>query len=158
VTTVPLAAKSAALYRERARAAGWEPQPDNVLYRLSFHVADSDARARADLEESRRQPQRLSPVKANLALEAAVATTGYYGSNVADQRDRMLESHGLDERIAAGQIVIGGADSVLSQIRHIADRLGPGILDLVPAFQTGEPTLRSIRLFGDKVLPRIRDW
>ena len=99
----------------------------------------------------------MSPVKANLALEAAVATTGYYGSNVGEQRDRVLESHRLDDQIEAGQIVIGGADGVLSQIRQIADRLGPGILDLVPAFQSGEPTLRSIRLFGDKVLPRIRD-
>jgi alkanesulfonate monooxygenase SsuD/methylene tetrahydromethanopterin reductase-like flavin-dependent oxidoreductase (luciferase family) len=157
VTTVALAAKSVALYRERARVAGWTPQPDNVLYRLSFHVAESDAQARADLDDSRRLPQRLSPIKANPGLEAAVATTGYYGSNVADQRDRVLESHGLEERIAAGQIIIGSAESVLLQIRHIADQLEPGILDLVPAFQTGEPTLRSIRLFGEKVLPRIRD-
>ena len=157
VTTVPLAAKSVALYREQARAAGWSPEPDNVLYRLSFHVAETDAQARADLEDSRREPQRLSPVKANLALEAAVSTTGYYGSNVVEQRDRVIESLGIDDRIALGQIVIGGADGVVSQIRLIADRLGPGILDLVPAFQSGEATLRSIRLFGAKVLPRIRD-
>jgi alkanesulfonate monooxygenase SsuD/methylene tetrahydromethanopterin reductase-like flavin-dependent oxidoreductase (luciferase family) len=157
VTTIPRAVEAAALYREQARTAGWQPQPDDVLYRLSFHVAESDAQARADLDDSRRQPQRLSPVKANLALEAAVATTGYYGSDVADQRNRVRESHGLDERIASGQIIIGCADSVLSQIHHIADRLGPGVLDLVPAFQTGEPTLRSIRLFGEQVLPRMRD-
>lgn len=157
VTTVPRAAKSVALYRERAHAAGWAPQPENILYRLAFHVAASDAQARADLEDSRRLSQRLSPIKANPGLEAAVATTGYYGSNIADQRERVLESHSVDERIAAGQIIIGSADSVLSQIRHIADRLGPGVLDLVPAFQTGNPTLSSIRLFGDRVLPRIRD-
>jgi len=39
----------------------------------------------------------------------------------------------------------------------IGDRLGPGVLDFVPAFQSGEPTLRPIRLFGEKVLRRMRD-
>ena len=157
VTTVPLAAKSIALYREAARAAGWTPQPENILYRLSFHVAESDAQARADLEDSRRVPQRLSPVKANLALEAAVAATGYYGADLSKQRARVLQGEGVEDRIAAGQIVIGGPDTVRAQIRAIADQLGAGVLDLVPAFQTGAPTLRSIRLFGEKVLPRLRD-
>jgi alkanesulfonate monooxygenase SsuD/methylene tetrahydromethanopterin reductase-like flavin-dependent oxidoreductase (luciferase family) len=157
VTTVPLAAKSVALYRDAAREAGWTPQPDNILYRLSFHVAESDAQARADLEESERLPQRLSPVRANPALEAAVALTGYYGADLSKQRARVLLSHSVEERIAAGQIIIGSADTVRSQIRDIADRLGPGMLDLVPAFQSGEPTLRSIRLFGERVLPHIRD-
>ena len=157
VTTVPQAAVSIACYREAARAAGWTPQPDNILYRLSFHVAESDGRARADLEESRRLPQRLSPVKANLELEAAVASTGYYGTDVSKQRARVLQSQGVDDQIAAGQIVIGSADTVQSQIAQIAERLGAGVLDLVPAFQSGETTLRSIRLFGEEVLPRIRD-
>jgi len=156
VTTVPQAAKSVALYREAAREAGWTPQPDNILYRLSFHVADSDGQARADLDDSARLPQRMSPVQANPALEAAVAATGYYGSDLTKQRARVLLSHGVDERIAAGQILIGSAETVQSQIRDIADKLGAGVLDLVPAFQSGEPTFRSIRLFGEKVRPHLR--
>jgi alkanesulfonate monooxygenase SsuD/methylene tetrahydromethanopterin reductase-like flavin-dependent oxidoreductase (luciferase family) len=156
VTTVPQAAKSVALYREAAQAAGWTPQPENILYRLSFHVAESDAQAQVDLEESRRLPQRLSPVKANPELEAAVATTGYYGSDLSKQRSRVLQSQGLEAQIAAGQVVFGSPESVQSQIRDIAGQLGAGVLDLVPAFQSGEPSLRSIRMFGEKVLPRIR--
>jgi alkanesulfonate monooxygenase SsuD/methylene tetrahydromethanopterin reductase-like flavin-dependent oxidoreductase (luciferase family) len=157
VTTVPQAAKSVAIYREAARESGWTPQPENILYRLSFHVADSDAQARADLEGSQALPQRLSPVRANPALEAAVAATGYYGIDLSKQRSRVLLSQGVEERIAYGQIVIGSPETVRSQIRDIGDRLGAGVLDLVPAFQSGEPTMRSIRLFGETVLPRIRD-
>ena len=157
VTTVPLAAKSVAIYREAACEAGWAPQPDNILYRLSFHVAESDAQARADLDDSERLPQRMSPVRANPDLEAAVAATGYYGGDLTKQRARVLLSHGVEERIEAGQILIGSPETVRSQIRDIADRLGAGVLDLVPAFQSGEPTFRSIRLFGEKVLPRLRD-
>jgi hypothetical protein len=33
----------------------------------------------------------------------------------------------------------------------------PGVLDAVSAFQLGERTDRSIALFGEKVLPRIRE-
>jgi alkanesulfonate monooxygenase SsuD/methylene tetrahydromethanopterin reductase-like flavin-dependent oxidoreductase (luciferase family) len=157
VTTVPQAAKSVAIYREAARDAGWTPQAENMLYRLSFHVADSDAQARADLDDSAQQPQRMSPVRANPALEAAVAATGYYGADLSKQRARVLLSQGIEERIAAGQIIIGSAETVRSQIRDIADKLGVGALDLVPAFQSGEPTFRSIRLFGEKVLPHLRD-
>ena len=36
-------------------------------------------------------------------------------------------------------------------------RCGPGVLDAVSAFQLGERTDRSIALFGEKVLPRIRE-
>jgi alkanesulfonate monooxygenase SsuD/methylene tetrahydromethanopterin reductase-like flavin-dependent oxidoreductase (luciferase family) len=157
VTTVPQAAKSVALYREAARDAGWTPQPDNILYRLSFHVAESDAQARADLEDSAQLPQRMSPVRANPTFEAAVAATGYYGTDYSKQRARVLLGGELDDRIAAGQILIGSAETVRSQIRDIADKLGAGVLDLVPAFQSGEPTFRSIRLFGEKVRPHLHD-
>jgi alkanesulfonate monooxygenase SsuD/methylene tetrahydromethanopterin reductase-like flavin-dependent oxidoreductase (luciferase family) len=155
VTTVPLAAKSVALYREEAHRADWEPGADDVLFRVSFHVADSDAQALEDYEESRRRPQRGSPVSANPALEAAVAELGYYGGDVR-QRERVREEHGLKDRIALGRIIIGSPDTVVSQIAAIAQALGPGVLDAVSAFQLGERTDRSIVLFGEKVLPRIR--
>src|SRR6185312_286255 len=138
-------------------ATGWTPQRENILYRLSFHVAESDAQARVDLEDSASLPQRMSPVRANPALEAAVATTGYYGTDFSKQRARVLLASDIDDRIAAGQILIGSAETVRTQIRDIADKLGAGVLDLVPAFQSGEPTFRSIRLFGEKVQPYLRD-
>ena len=158
VTTVPAASKSAMIYRAEAEAAGWQPGADDVLYRLNFHVAETDDQAMVDFEESAALPQRLSPIKANLALEAVVAETGYYGSNVEDQRARVLRSNSLKDRIASGQIIIGGPETVLAQVRDIAaSPLKPGILDLAPAFQRGDRTLNSIRLFGEKVLPRMRN-
>ena len=95
-------------------------------------------------------------MKANLLLEAAVAATGYYGAAAMDQRGRVLENYGLDQRIAEGQLLLGSPDSVVKQIERIAARLKPGVLDAVSAFQLDERTMKSIRLFGEKVLPRIR--
>lgn len=157
VTTLPHAAESARAYRDAARRAGWEPARDDVLYRLSFHVAETDDLALADFEESRKHPQRLSPIKLNTRLEAMVAETGYYGADVARQRERVLESSGIEDRIAQGQLLFGSPESVLAQARRIADEMSPGILDLVPAFQLGAATERSIELFGRKVLPRLHE-
>jgi hypothetical protein len=46
---------------------------------------------------------------------------------------------------------------VLAQVRRIRDELGAGIVDLVVGAQLGDKTLRSIELFGTKVLPQMRE-
>jgi alkanesulfonate monooxygenase SsuD/methylene tetrahydromethanopterin reductase-like flavin-dependent oxidoreductase (luciferase family) len=93
----------------------------------------------------------------NLALERTVAGTGYYGSDVTKQSARNTRAGGLEDRIDSGQVIIGSPDTVVKQVGKIADELGVGILDLVPAFQIGAGTRRSIELFGREVLPKIKD-
>src|SRR6202041_1665875 len=130
VTTVPAAATAAQHYRDEARLAGWVPGVDDVLFRVSFHVADTDEQALADYEESQGRPQPGSAAPANPTLEAAVAQTGYYGGDVR-QRERVLVEHGLKDRIALGRIIIGSPDTVVSQIASIARALRPGGLGAV---------------------------
>ena len=79
----------------------------------------------------------------------------------ATQRDRVLESHGLDERIAAGQIVIGDAERVHAQIRDIADRLGPRILDpdgSVQGSARGDPDMFTGFFGRSAALRRLLPW
>ena len=157
VSTVQLAKASFGIYRTRAEELGWTPSKDDCLYRLSFHVAESDEQALKDVEESHNHPQRLSPIMMNRALERTVAGTGYYGSDVTKQSARNTRSAGLNDRIDSGQLIIGSPDTVVHQIERIGEELGVGVLDLVPAFQIGQPTRRSIELFGREVLPRVRN-
>ena len=157
VTTLPAATAAAELSRKEARATGWEPADEDVLYRLSFHVAASDEQAARDFEDSRKLPQRISPIALNRALESTVAQTGYYGADNKRQRARVLREAGLQDRVDAGQLLIGSPESVLSQAAAIAKTMRPGVLDLVPAFQIGPRTLQSIERFGAEVLPRLRD-
>ncbi len=152
-TTVPLARKAVQHYRERARAAGWEPKPDNVIYRAMFHVAETDEQAFADMSTL---PPRVSFADQNAAISEAVLDSGYYGTDVVGQRERNSRRE-LAERIELGQVIVGGPDTVLAQVRRIRDELGAGILDLVVGVQLGEKTMRSIELFGSKVLPRMRE-
>ena len=41
-TTIGAAAKAAAYYRAQAQAQGWSPTPDDIIYRVGFHVAETD--------------------------------------------------------------------------------------------------------------------
>jgi alkanesulfonate monooxygenase SsuD/methylene tetrahydromethanopterin reductase-like flavin-dependent oxidoreductase (luciferase family) len=153
-TTVPLAAKAAAYYREKAQESGWDPTPDKFIYRLALHVADTDEQAMADVTPAG-GGNRSDVSLANRAVESAVADKGYYGRDKVEQRAR-LQPRALQERIELGQILVGSPETVLKQIHQIHDTLGPGILDLNPAAPSYDATMKSIELFGEKVLPQIR--
>jgi alkanesulfonate monooxygenase SsuD/methylene tetrahydromethanopterin reductase-like flavin-dependent oxidoreductase (luciferase family) len=150
-TTIGEAAKAAAYYREQAREAGWEPSPDDVIYRVGFHVAETDDEAFADM--SRAGP-RIALTASNAAITAAVAETSYYGRDEAQATRTATRT--LQDRIQSGQILVGSPETIVRQIERIRSEIGAGILDCPLAAQLGEKTLRSIELFGTRVLPRIR--
>ena len=154
-TTVPLASKAVRYYREQARGCGWEPTPDDVLYRLAVHVADSDAAAHDDLIAAGLTQHRGGLSTANPALDNAAARAGYYGRDQDNQRGR-LQVHDFAERIQLGQLLVGSPSTVLDQIRTIQEELGAGILDLIFQPVGRDKTLKSIELFGTQVLPRMQ--
>jgi len=155
VTTVPLASKAACYYREQANLAGWEPTPDDVLYRVAAHVAETDEQALEDVSAPGVSSMpRLS--NTNRALAAAVASSGYHGRDAATQQSR-LGNHSLSERIELGQILVGSPDTLLGQIERVRDEIGAGIVEMHFQHLGREKTLRTIELFGTKVLPRMRE-
>jgi alkanesulfonate monooxygenase SsuD/methylene tetrahydromethanopterin reductase-like flavin-dependent oxidoreductase (luciferase family) len=152
-TTVPLATVAATHYRAEAERAGWQPTPDDVLYRIGFYCADTDEEA---FNEMSAAPRRVSQAESNVAIDTAMRQTGYYGREAGSQRAR-LAPRDLAERIEVGQLLVGCPDTILKQVRRIRDTLGAGILDLTLPVQLGAKTTRSIELFGTKVLPRMRE-
>jgi alkanesulfonate monooxygenase SsuD/methylene tetrahydromethanopterin reductase-like flavin-dependent oxidoreductase (luciferase family) len=152
-TTVPQAKQAVAYFRAQACGYGWEPAPDDVIYRIGFYVAETDEEAFADMAQA---PQRVSLAESNVAIDTAVRETGYYGADARGQRGR-LAPRDLRERIELGQILVGSPDTVLAQVKRIRDEIGAGILDLTLGAQLGEKTTRSIQLFGREVLPRMRE-
>ncbi len=154
-TTVQQAAKAAQFYRERCRVHGWEATPDQVIYRLAMHTAATDEAALADMEEAAGVLPSVGLSMRNPSIERAVAEAGYYGRDVEGQRGRLRSRGALADRIERGQILVGSPETVLKQIARIKDILGAGILDLVVTAQLGDKTMRSIEMFGSKVLPRM---
>ena len=156
VTTIPLARKAVRHYREEAALSGWEPTPDDILYRVTGHVAETDEQAIEDLEGASVAPNARLTTLVNSSVLAAIRESGYHGRDVDNQSTR-AQQRSLKERIELGQILVGSPDTVVGQIRAIKDQLGAGILDL--SFQTvgHDKTRKAVELFGTKVLPQIRD-
>ena len=160
-TTLPLAREAARHYRRCAAEAGWTPTAEHVLYRLPVHVAHTDEEALEDLRVSGAAAGPAAYSGNSRAVNDAVASAGYFGRDAAAQRAR-VQARELEERVALGQLLVGGPDTVLAQIRAIRAEVDAGILDLnfldlnfLPVSR--DKILRSVELFGAKVLPRIRE-
>ncbi len=158
VTTVPRARESVGIYRAAAREHGWEPTPEQVLYRAAVHVADNDAQAWADCAPFATPDRSVGALSmANPAIDEAAAGAGYYGRDTAHQRERITAAGDLRERIDTGQLLAGSPETVLAQARAIQRELGAGILELAFIGPNPDKRRRSLELFGTRVLPRMQE-
>ena len=162
-THLERATNAANHYRAEANRMGWTPEPEKIVYRLGFHVAETDDQALEDLKSPTAFRRGTNLSRANAAVENAVAESGYYGVDEEEQRNRSKNrEQRTDEqikgRIDRGQLLTGSPQTVLKQIRRIREELGAGVLDLTIAIQDGDTTSRSIELMGTKILPTMQQW
>jgi alkanesulfonate monooxygenase SsuD/methylene tetrahydromethanopterin reductase-like flavin-dependent oxidoreductase (luciferase family) len=172
VTTLPLARAAWQNYKGVANECGWDPEPDDVIYRVGIHVAETDEEAReiaagatgrgAEPPPKPNEAPASASARAagfaasNPALDDAVASAGYYGRDAENQRARVRAGGDVETRIENGQLLCGSPDSILRQARRLHEEVGAGILDLIFA-RSQEQALQSIELFGTKVLPRLHE-
>jgi alkanesulfonate monooxygenase SsuD/methylene tetrahydromethanopterin reductase-like flavin-dependent oxidoreductase (luciferase family) len=141
-------AKSTRYYRQQCAEYGWEPAPEQMIYRANILLCDTDEEAQELLEKQRRGPAAF-PMRGPV-------------------REALLE---LDKRNVAGEArtpnvggtlptsFYGSPDTVVAQIKRCREEVGVGVLDL--AFQNpGAPDtgrlVQSLEVFAEKVLPSIR--
>ena len=154
VTTLPLARDAARYYREQSHAAGWDPSPDEIIYRIGINLAETDEQAHEDARAAGGPRASLGTP----ALNQAVGGAGYWGRDPRGQlgmeRDRYTD---INDRIELGQVLVGGPETILSQIKRLHDEVGVGVVEFI--FSTGEKekSLHAIQLFGTKVLPRLHE-
>ena len=86
----------------------------------------------------------------------------------AGVRDALLK---LDSRNVAGEArtpnvggalpttFVGSPDTVVEQVRRCREEVGAGVIDLMFHNPGGDPAalMHSLELFGNKVLPRVRE-
>ena len=138
--------KSARYYREACARYGWQPTREQIVYRANILLAQTDEEA----EEVMRKPvQPPFPMRAGI-------------------RDALLK---LDSRNVAGEArtpnvggvlpttFVGSPDTVVEHVKRCRDEVGAGVIDLMFQNPDGDPAslMRSLELFGTKVLPRIRE-
>ncbi|MBV8889356.1 MAG: LLM class flavin-dependent oxidoreductase [Alphaproteobacteria bacterium] len=141
-------AKSTRYYREQCERYGWQPGPDDIVYRANMLVAASDAEAEAQLEQQRRQaPFPMRPVLREAMLEL-------------DQRNIAGERRPANVNGILPTTFLGGPDAIVEQVRRCREEVGVGVLDLSlhpPGSGDLDALMSALELFGTKVLPRIRD-
>jgi alkanesulfonate monooxygenase SsuD/methylene tetrahydromethanopterin reductase-like flavin-dependent oxidoreductase (luciferase family) len=135
-------------YRDQSARHGWEPGPDQIIFRANIILTETDSQAQRAME--------AYPARAPFSLGEGVAAA-------------LLE---LDTRNIAGEArpasinralpinFVGGPDTVVDQIRRCREVTGAGVLDLgfnIPGTADPAALLDALDLFGRTVLPRIRD-
>jgi alkanesulfonate monooxygenase SsuD/methylene tetrahydromethanopterin reductase-like flavin-dependent oxidoreductase (luciferase family) len=142
-------AEMAGIYRRAARAAGWEPSAEDVLYRARAYVAETDARAEAEAcrYEVGDFAGPLAPPPRRVAAQQRIMAEISGGGGRAPMppgKGTMPEFY-------------GDPDTVAGQILAESQRIGFGVLDLShDAFWLPhELGLRSLELFGREVLPQL---
>ena len=140
--------KATRYYREQCAQHGWTPAPEQIVYRANMLLAETDEEAH---EALKRQPN-VPPFLVRAGVRDALVKLD--ARNIAGEARAPLGGTALPTTF------IGCPDTVVEQVRRCAEEVGAGVLDLsLQPPGPGDPALlvRSLELFGHKVLPRIRD-
>jgi alkanesulfonate monooxygenase SsuD/methylene tetrahydromethanopterin reductase-like flavin-dependent oxidoreductase (luciferase family) len=143
---VPVIARATRYYRQACERHGWQPAPEQLIYRANILLAETDDEAEAALK--RMQDQSPLPVPTGI-------------------RDALIK---LDSRNVAGEArtanvggtlptsFIGSPATVIEQIERCREEAGVGVLDLFFQTRDADPAslMDTLTAFGEEVLPRIR--
>ena len=135
-------------YREECAHHGWQPSPEQIIYRANMLLADTDEEA----HETLRKLPGQAPFSMRPRIRDAMMTLD--SRNIAGEARSPIVSGALPTTF------IGSPDTVVDQVRRCRDVVGAGVIDISlhpPGSNDLEPLMRALELFGKKVLPRIRD-
>jgi alkanesulfonate monooxygenase SsuD/methylene tetrahydromethanopterin reductase-like flavin-dependent oxidoreductase (luciferase family) len=154
----PVVAQLLGHYKQECARHGWEPSPDQLLYRAFIAVGEDEQEA-ADLKAKYFKGAahgqffrgRAAAVLPPQAPVPPVGGADANGKNPSAGKDLI--------GLALGTLhFCGSPDMVVQQLAAFHETTGAGVFDLAfdGAGLTPQETLKSIRLFGTEVLPRIR--
>jgi alkanesulfonate monooxygenase SsuD/methylene tetrahydromethanopterin reductase-like flavin-dependent oxidoreductase (luciferase family) len=152
-------AKIAEKYYAWCNEAGWQPTPDQIVYRGSIYLAETDKQAEEWLEGIK----GAGPVPGGIAMQPSVsrAIQAARAGEAFDLRNILAGSVQGDVTGAArGLSFMGGPDTVVKQIKAFHDQCGVGVVDLFfqqPSVGHKE-VMQEIELFGKEVLPQIQEF
>ena len=152
----PLAVDAAQFYRDTAAELGWTPSPEQIIYQLPIHVAETDEKAFAN---ARPFIEGGTLNRGLLEANRLVALAGFFRERDETLMERfrdMGKQHKvtLEGAIELGTVICGGPATVLKQIRRLREEIGCGVLNLI--FERAcppEEKMSSIQLFAKEVMP-----
>ncbi|HWI71332.1 MAG TPA: LLM class flavin-dependent oxidoreductase [Baekduia sp.] len=155
---IAVCAKIAEVYREEARRCGWEPTADNILYRAVGFVAESDEEAlEVCVEQEFGSLQGILVPPPERSQQFMAMMGGVIGGGWA--KDPAIFAAAMAEQASHLPTLMGSPDTVARQLREAQDLLGFGRFDLITSgdLLSKEASERSIRLFGEHVIPQFAE-
>ena len=160
---LPSAKEQIRIYRETAKACGWEPGPEHILIGMHTCIAETDEEALRWMRSGREYFGKVLMEGMRTAQQIVLQKSRYYEN--AESRDRWkarLEKQAeatLEEAIERGTILCGSPETVVKQIKRIAGELGNGVFNFTVKVGTLPDSVvkRGMELFRDRVLPHVRD-
>jgi alkanesulfonate monooxygenase SsuD/methylene tetrahydromethanopterin reductase-like flavin-dependent oxidoreductase (luciferase family) len=135
-------------YREQCALYGWEPTPQQIIYRGNILLAETDADAQEALQLRQQQAEVPFPMRPGVRdVLQRLDSRNIAGVPRPALRDGALPTN-----------FVGSPETVVKQLQHCHDAVGAGVVDL--AFQSAhaedpQGTVRALELFGKEVLPRL---
>lgn len=163
ISDLALAKECISVYRDAARASGWQPRPENILIGMHTCIAETDEAAKNALSAAKRYFDQVLMGGPRSAGRLVLQKTRYYQDQAnagrMQQRLQKREAATLEEQIAGGMVFCGSPESVVRQMRRVHAELGNGVFNLT--MQVGNlpdaVVRRGMELFHDRVLPEVRD-
>jgi alkanesulfonate monooxygenase SsuD/methylene tetrahydromethanopterin reductase-like flavin-dependent oxidoreductase (luciferase family) len=157
--TLDAIAKMFEQLRERARAEGYEPAPEQIGWMLPIYVAETDEKARQEAGAAVQYlfgPLSKRPFEFTLPPGYISAQSLVRGLEVAGTKSGT--SRTVDELMDLGVIVFGSPETVRQRLAEAHDRLGYGRLIGLLHFGTlsHELTVKNMTMFAEDVLPYVR--
>jgi len=150
---VDQAMRDQALYREVQTAQGYAPMPRLYLMR-EIYVADSDARAHAEARPYLLQYWELWNRYTQFTRGGKLPDSYDFWRRQAP----MLHAMSFEEIVANDMVILGNAETVANAILRLSSQLD--LMGLAMIFKLGtmpyDMVERSMRAFGEEVVPRIR--
>jgi alkanesulfonate monooxygenase SsuD/methylene tetrahydromethanopterin reductase-like flavin-dependent oxidoreductase (luciferase family) len=146
-------------YAQWCQEAGWQPTPDQIVYRGNIYLAETDKQAEKWLENVK----RAGPVPGGIAMWPSVtkAIQAARSGEAFDLRNVLAGGVQGDVAGAARSLnFMGGPDTVVKQLKAFHDQCGVGVVDLFfqqPSVSHKE-VMQEIALFGRAVLPQIKEF
>jgi alkanesulfonate monooxygenase SsuD/methylene tetrahydromethanopterin reductase-like flavin-dependent oxidoreductase (luciferase family) len=163
IADLDIARRNIGIYKDAARAQGFEPTRDHILTGHQTVIAETDEEAREIMRNGLDYFHRVLMRPQRAAQSDVLANTGYYGKADTgayfEKRLQTLRERTLEEQIEAGTVLCGSPESIVKQMKKIHGALGHGVFNMTMKIgnMPDATVRRGMELFRDRVLPHVRD-
>lgn len=163
LTDLEAAKESIRVYRETAKASGWEPGPEHILVGAHTCVADTLDEAKTHLGKGLEYFYDVLAGGPRTAQRLVTQKTRYFQDRTtlekAATRRSLLKTMSIEERIEKGSVLCGTPDMVVAQIKRLEHELGHGVMNINMKIGNipDEVVRRSMRLWGEGVAPHVSE-